>query len=173
MASSFPDDAVYARPGRRAAWTGAAWAYASILAAVAVTLCFLATAARAEIRVNSDGYAINGFDPVAYFTVGRPVKGKRDLTVTYNGAKYAFATAENRAMFLKKPAKYEPQYGGYCAYGVAYGSKSDIDPEVWEIVDGKLYLLINPGTMSIWQKKKRSYIRTADKAWKSIIHPSK
>jgi len=144
-----------------------------LVAALAMAFTVWAAEAGAEIRVNADGYAINGFDPVAYFTAGRPVKGRHGLSATYKGAKYAFATPENRARFLKNPTKYEPQYGGYCAFGVAYGSKSDIDPEVWEIVDGKLYLLINPGTMSIWKKKKRSYIRTADKAWKSIIEPSK
>jgi len=150
-----------------------ACALARVWAALALALCVLSAQAAAEIRVDSKGYAINGFDPVAYFTAGRPVKGQRSLTATYKGAKYAFATPENRARFLKNPAKYEPQYGGYCAYGVAYGSKSDIDPEVWEIVDGKLYLLINAGTMTIWQKKKRSYIRTADKAWKSIVNTNK
>lgn len=168
MAGSISLDVAWARTGRRLSW-----ACAGFLAALAVTLCVAATEARAEIRLNADGYAINGFDPVAYFAAGRPIRGQRHLTATYKGAKYAFATPQNRARFLKNPAKYEPQYGGYCAYGVAYGSKSDIDPEVWEIVDGKLYLLINAGTMSIWQKKKRSYIRTADKAWKSIIQPNK
>ena len=168
MARRYQRDLGVSRPDHR--MTGA---FVRLLAALVMVLSVWAVEAGAEIRVNADGYAINGFDPVAYFTVGRPVKGRQTLTATYKGAKYAFATAENRARFLKNPAKYEPQYGGYCAFGIAYGSKSDIDPEVWEIVDGKLYLLINPGTMSIWKKKKRSYIRTADKAWKSITKPSK
>jgi YHS domain-containing protein len=168
MTGSFPIDVAEGRAGRCFAR-----ACSAFFAGLVVALSIWTTDVTAEIRLNSDGYAINGFDPVAYFTVGHPVRGRRDLTVTYKGAKYAFSTPENRARFLKNPAKYEPQYGGFCAYGVAYGSKSDIDPEVWEIVDGKLYLLLNAGTKSLWKKQKRSYIRTADKAWKSIIQPNK
>ena len=143
--------------------------------AVLLAFLFLAPAGFAaadgtphHVNVDADGYAIARHDPVAYFTVGRPVRGKTAFTARYKGAKYAFSTAANRDRFLANPAKYAPQYGGYCAYGAVYGTKSDIDPNLWAIVDGRLYFLINPGTMSIWAKKKKSYIRDADNAWKTI-----
>ena len=124
-----------------------------------------------HIRVDGEGFAINRYDPVAYFTVGKPVRGQSDFVAEHNGAKYAFSSTENRALFLASPDKYEPQYGGYCAFGLVYGSKSDIDPEVWEIVDGRLYFMINPGTKSLWTKKKDTHIQIADKAWRSIVVP--
>ena len=124
------------------------------------------------INVDSSGYAIGRYDPVAYFTQGRPVRGKTHLTARYKGAKYAFSSPANRALFNANPEKYAPQYGGYCAYGVVYGSKSAIDPQLWEIVGGRLYFLINAGTLSIWTRKKNSYIRTANKAWKLISKPN-
>jgi len=122
-----------------------------------------------HVNVGSNGYAIDRYDPVAYFTEGRPVRGSKALTATYKGVKYAFSSKANRARFSADPEKYTPQYGGYCAYGVVHGSKSDIDPEVWEIVDGRLYFLINPGTMSIWKRKKRANISVGNKAWMKII----
>lgn len=121
-----------------------------------------------HVNANSDGYAIDRYDPVAYFTEARPVRGKVALTAEYDGVKYAFSSANNRALFRDNPAKYTPQYGGYCAYGLVHGSKSDIDPEVWRIVDGRLYFMINAGTMSIWEKRRKTHIRIANKAWKSI-----
>lgn len=120
------------------------------------------------LNLDSEGYAIGRYDPVAYFTDGRPIRGREDLSAEHEGAKYAFSSEDNRTLFLGNPDKYAPQYGGYCAYGAAYGSKSDIDPEVWEIVDGRLYFLITAGTKSIWVRKRKAYIEIANKAWKLI-----
>jgi YHS domain-containing protein len=119
-------------------------------------------------NLDDEGYAINRYDPVGYFIDGKAIRGSTEFTTTFEGAKYAFASAGNLKIFMKEPKKYKPQYGGYCAYGLVYGSKSSIDPEQWEIVDGRLYFMINPGTMSIWQKSKNNYIKIADKAWKNI-----
>ena len=126
-----------------------------------------------QVNIDSGGYAIDRYDPVAYFTQGRPVRGRTDLTAEYEGATYAFSSEANRDLFLGDPAKYTPQYGGFCAYGVAYGTKSPIDPEEWEIVDGKLFFLINPATKSLWDRKKEIYIDRADKAWQSIARPNR
>jgi YHS domain-containing protein len=140
------------------------------MAIVALTADLAGAAGTADhVNVDANGYSINQYDPVAYFTEGRPVRGKSKIYAEYKGAKYAFASEDNRQRFLDNPEKYVPQYGGYCAYGVAHGGKSDVDPEVWEIVDGKLYLMLSGGTMSVWQKKKQDYINIADKAWQSII----
>ena len=139
--------------------------------------CFLglagAGAANAQnhvLNLDSEGYAIDRYDPVAYFTEGRPIRGKEDLSAEHEGAKYAFSSEDNRALFLGNPDKYTPQFGGYCAYETTYGSKSDIDPEVWEIVDGRLYFLITAGTKSIWERKREAYIEIANKAWKLITN---
>ncbi|MBT3330331.1 MAG: YHS domain-containing protein, partial [Rhodospirillaceae bacterium] len=99
---------------------------------------------------------------------GQPVRGKPEFSAEYQGAKYAFSSKKNRERFLDNPDKFVPQYGGFCAYGVVHGGKSNVDPEVWEIVDGRLYLMISGGTMSVWQKKKKTYIQMADKAWRTI-----
>ncbi len=144
----------------------------SFLAAMSVLLLITGAAAAAEapqhINVDADGYSIDRYDPVAYFTAGRPVRGKAELHADYRGAKYSFSSTSNRDLFLANPDKYVPQYGGFCAYGAAHGGKSEVDPEVWEIVDGKLYLMISGGTMSVWQTKKNTYIQMADKAWHTI-----
>ncbi len=145
--------------------------------AILAMLLFLATmgvtadAAQSTKHVNVDakGYVINQYDPVTYFTEGKPVRGKLSITVEYKGAKYAFASVGNRDLFRADPERYLPQYGGYCAYGIVHGGKSKVDPEVWDIVDGKLYLMISGGTMSVWKKKKQAYIEIADKAWQTII----
>ncbi len=139
-----------------------------------IMLLFVAIGAEAAAEprrnnVDSEGYSIDRYDPVAYFTEGQPVRGQREFTVEYEGAKYAFTSESNRALFLGDPEQYVPQYGGYCAYGVAHGSRSNVDPEVWDIVDGRLYLMISAGTMSVWQKKKKAHIEMANKAWQTIV----
>lgn len=121
-----------------------------------------------HFNLDDDGYAIERYDPVAYFTVGKALQGDTAYTAEHNGAKYAFVSQQHLRTFLEAPDKYVPQYGGHCAYGAVYGSKSSIDPEIWEIVDGRLYFLINPGTMSLWQKRKDVYIKIADKAWHKL-----
>lgn len=146
-----------------------------------VALCLLFSIATGQafagadskhFNLDGDGYAIERYDPVAYFTDGKAVPGDSAFTAEYDGAKYAFASEEHRQMFLGEPARYVPQYGGHCAYGAAYGTKSSIDPEIWDIVDGRLFFLINPGTMTVWQKRKSDYIRSADQAWQKLTSNS-
>ncbi|HXL57959.1 MAG TPA: YHS domain-containing (seleno)protein, partial [Chitinophagaceae bacterium] len=91
-----------------------------------------------------DGVAIRGYDAVAYFTQNKAVKGNKDAAVFYQGATYYFFSAENKEAFKKNPAKYEPQYGGWCAYAMGKnGDKVEVDPETFKIIDGKLYLYYN------------------------------
>jgi hypothetical protein len=94
------------------------------------------------------GIAIKGYDPVAYFTDGRAMKGSKEFVHEWLGTPWYFANARHRDLFAADPVKYAPQFGGYCALGVALGqSTANIDPEAWRIVDGKLYLSytkINP-----------------------------
>ena len=94
-----------------------------------------------EINTDSNNVAIKGYDPVAYFTMSEAVRGSEDHIYEWLGAKWYFASKEHRIAFEADPTKYLPQYGGYCAVGVSMGRRvTDIDPERWEIVDGKLYL---------------------------------
>lgn len=119
--------------------------------------------------LESDGnVAIKGFDPVAYFTEGKPTKGSADHSVEYKGATWHFASAENKALFEADPAKYEPAYGGYCAYGVAQGYLVKIEGDAWAIRDGKLYLNYDKGVQSTWAKAPASYVDTANAKWTKL-----
>lgn len=90
--------------------------------------------------------AIKGYDPVAYFTKKRAVKGSEDIAYEWLGAEWHFANTKHKKLFADDPVNYAPQYGGYCADGIAYGdTTTNIDPEAWRIIDGKLYLNYDQG----------------------------
>lgn len=118
------------------------------------------------------GVAIQGYDPVAYFTAGKPVEGKKELSQKYEGVTYYFSSAANKDLFAKDPSAYEPQYGGWCAYAMgANGEKVEIDPATFKIVDNKLYLFYNSffnNTLPKWNKDETTLKPNADKNWKAI-----
>lgn len=118
--------------------------------------------------------AIKGYDPVAYFTENKAVKGKKEYAVEADGVIYYLSTAANKALFLKNYKAYEPQYGGWCAYAMGYtGEKVEIDPETFKIVDGKLYLFYHTwtnNTLPKWNKDERNLKAKADKNWETIIN---
>lgn len=120
------------------------------------------------------GIALQGYDPVAYFTMNKPVKGNKEFAVAYEGATYYFSSAENKETFKKSPEKYEPQYGGWCAYAMGKdGSKVEIDPETFKIIDGKLYVYYNKyftNTLKSWNKDETSLKTHADANWQKIFH---
>lgn len=122
----------------------------------------------AAVNKNSDGLALQGFDAVAYFKENLPREGKPEFTTEYNGAKWQFVSAENRDAFVKEPAKYAPQYGGYCAWAVSHGYTADIDPQTGKVVDGKLYLNYNPDVAQKWQQDIPKYINDGDQNWKNL-----
>ena len=107
------------------------------------------------IYKNGSGLAIRGYDPVAYFTDQRPVKGLPQFNYSWMGATWLFATAANRDQFSADPARYAPQYGGYCSYAVSKGHTASIDPEAWRIVDGKLYLNYSKGVQKTGRRMYR------------------
>jgi YHS domain-containing protein len=121
-----------------------------------------------EINADATGLVIRGYDPVAYFSEGRPVPGRPDISVEYGGAKYLFSSTANRDAFNADPQKYVPQYGGYCAFGVAMAKKFDIDPASWRIVDGKLYFNLNPSILEKWSADAKGYINKSEKHWPLI-----
>ena len=115
------------------------------------------------------GVAVGGHDPVSYFTEGKPVAGKAEITLEHGGATWRFASEANRDAFKGDPARYAPQYGGYCAYAVALGHTAKGDPNVWSIVDGKLYLNFNAPTKATWEKDIPGYIKKADANWPGVL----
>ncbi len=113
--------------------------------------------------------AIRGYDAVAYFTESKPVRGNKDYVVEWNGARWYFASAENRDRFEADPNKYAPQYGGYCAWAVANGYTASTDPDAWRIVDGKLYLNYSLGVQEQWSQDIPGNIGKADKNWPDVL----
>lgn len=112
--------------------------------------------------------AIKGYDPVAYFTMSRAVKGSEEIASDWLGATWHFSTAENRELFTASPVRYAPQYGGHCSDGVAYGSTTtNIDPEAWRIIDGKLYLNYDPGAAAEIEETP-GQIAKAEENWPEI-----
>ncbi len=130
-------------------------------------------AARTKQFNLANGVAIQGYDPVAYFTAKKATKGSAQFGTTYKGIPYRFASAANRDLFLKSPAMYEPAYGGWCAYAMGdSGEKVEIDPETFEIRDGKLYLFYHTlfnNTLPKWQKNEPTLQRKADQSWMKFI----
>jgi hypothetical protein len=112
--------------------------------------------------------AVDGYDPVAYFTEGKPVEGKKEFSYDWNGAKWRFASAANRELFAAEPPKYAPQYGGYCAWAVAHNYTADSDPEAWAVVDGKLYLNYDKKVQEKWRQDVPGNIAKADQNWPKL-----
>lgn len=117
--------------------------------------------------------AIKGYDPVAYFKQGKAVKGKKEFTIVYEGVSYNFASALNKEYFSKNPSKYEPQFGGWCAFAMGdSGEKVEINPETFKVADGKLYLFYNAyfnNTLKSWNRNETALKLKADANWKKII----
>lgn len=112
--------------------------------------------------------ALRGYDPVSYFVSGEPRPGKAEFSTAHGGATYRFGSKQNLQRFESDPDRYLPQYGGFCAYGVSVGAKFDGDPLVWKIVDGKLYLNLNPEIQKAWDADISGAIRKADGHWPKI-----
>lgn len=137
---------------------------------LAALTVFLSMGASAQsCNLSSSGVAVGGYDPVAYFTAGKAVEGSKEYPYTLDGAVYRFASAQNRELFKAAPAKYQPQYGGWCAYAMgAKGEKVEVDPETFKIVDGKLYLFYNKffnNTLKSWNKDEVNLKARADVNW--------
>jgi YHS domain-containing protein len=113
--------------------------------------------------------AVGGYDPVAYFTDGRPVRGAEAHRITHQGYEYRFASAEHLAAFRANPARYLPQYGGYCAWAVSQGYTASGNPRNWRIVDGKLYLNYNDEIQQRWERDIPGFIRSGDANWPQVL----
>ena len=125
-------------------------------------------------NLNKAGVAIDGYDPVAYFTQSKAIEGKKEWSVTIDGANYLFSSPQNASLFKANPSGYQPQYGGWCAYAMgATGEKVEIDPGTFKIIDGKLFLFYNKyfnNTLKSWNKDEKNLKQRADVNWKKFNH---
>lgn len=140
------------------------------LAAIPAVAVFSTPAFAAKPAVfASGGIAINGYDPVAYFTEGKAVAGDPAITSDWNGVLLQFASAANKATYDADPETYAPQYGGYCAFAVSKGATAPTDPEAWTIHDGKLYLNFSIGVRATWRKDIPGNVAKADANWPKVL----
>ena len=144
--------------------------FKSLLSGVALSVAMAtsALAAGVELNASSTGLAMQGYDPVAYFTDGAPTKGSYKITTVFNDATYRFASEEHKAQFEANPEAYLPAYGGYCAFGTAMGFKFDGDPTYWKIVDDTLYLNLSKDIQERWEGNIPGFVQDANGHWENI-----
>jgi YHS domain-containing protein len=136
-----------------------------LFVAILSATTFAQTAKHINLKNN---VALQGYDPVAYFESAKAIEGNKEIKSEYNGAIYHFSSESNKTLFLKNPSKYEPQFGGFCAYGMSQGYKAPIQPEAFTIVDGKLYLNYNLKVKEMWSKEQTARIEKAILNWENI-----
>jgi YHS domain-containing protein len=122
------------------------------------------------VNVDEQGVALQGYDPVAFFTDAKPVSGSDAYVASYHGATYHFASAEHRDLFVKSPEHYAPSYGGFCAYGVSQGHTAPVKIETWQIVGGHLVLNYDLGVKANFDKHQKELLHKADGNWKSLVN---
>ena len=157
----------FAKPSQRSRLLLAAGLTAGVLLSVAS-----AAAAVDPVNKNRSGVALKGYDPVAYFEERKPVRGSAQFSHEWMGARWQFASAENRDTFAASPNQYAPQFGGYCAWAVSQGYTGDVDPDAWRIVEGKLYLNYSKGVQKKWEQDVIKRIEEANKNW-PMLHRAK
>ena len=113
--------------------------------------------------------AMNGYDVMTYWKGGKPKEGDPSISAEYNGAKWVFVSEANRAAFLKNPARYAPQYGGYCAFAAAHNAVADVDPYAWRLWQDKLYLNYSPRVRRQWASDIDANIEKADRFWPGLL----
>jgi len=117
---------------------------------------------------NDNDVILSGYDAVSYFTKAAPTQGVSSISSVYNGAIYHFASEANRDLFKADPAKYAPQYGGFCAFGTSISQKIAVNPKIYEVIDGKLFVQSGAKALELFQPEKASKITTANKNWEVI-----
>jgi len=120
------------------------------------------------INIGTNDLAIKGYDPVAYFTMDKAVEGSAKYTATHDGAIYRFSSEKNRDLFKANAEKYAPQFGGYCAMGVALNKKLDVDPNAFYVKNDKLYLNLNADVQKKWLTDIPGHLKTANRVWRGI-----
>ena len=151
------------------------WPLVLMTGFIGITAFAQGASALRKKNFNLDGNtAIDGYDPVAYFKSNKAIKGKKDLAVFHQGIIYQFSSDENKEEFKKNPSKYEPEFGGWCAYAMGNdGEKVSVDPGTFKIVNGKLYLFYNKffnNTLKSWNKDEANLKTRAEANWQKIFH---
>ena len=144
-----------------------------LVTAFVVAMTFAACTTTGPYNSVSDGadrvLMLKGYDPVAYFTLGKHTLGKFDIKATHDGATYRFANEEHKAMFTREPAKYTPQYGGFCSNGIVYGIPWGGDPDTWKVIDGKLYIFGGESSRKYFLMDEKKNLQRADQYWASEV----
>jgi YHS domain-containing protein len=144
----------------------------SIVTAVAAALIAVPAAAAATapaVNTSATGIAMNGYDPVAYFLEGKPVKGQAQHRLEWNGAQWHFSSTSSREAFAANPERFAPQFGGYCAWAVSQHYLAPGDPNFWKIVDGKLYLNANARAKELWEAEQADAIERGHSNWPAVL----
>ncbi len=139
------------------------------LTAILALAMISAASAKSLLNVDRSGVGIKGYDPVAYFTQDKAVRGDAQFQSKADGVIYYFASAENKAAFDTNPAKYEPQFGGFCAWAVSRGYTAPVDPNAFQIVNGRLLLQYSLKVRKDFSADTEGNLRKADANWPSII----
>jgi YHS domain-containing protein len=142
------------------------------LSQAALVLSLLTSPLLAADLVNVAGaskIAVGGYDPVAFFTDGKPVPGSPSISATYQGAIYFFSSEEHKGLFTKDMEKYAPQYGGFCAYGVGHNALAPVDISTWQVRDGKLYLNVNSDVLKLFNADFKGNVSRADENWPGLV----
>jgi hypothetical protein len=140
-----------------------------VIVVALISICSAVSAQKSPVYAPK-GIALDGYDAVAFFTQGKPVKGSSDYALRWNGAQWLFADKADLESFKKAPEKYAPQYGGYCAYGAAQGHKAPVEIDTWSVINNKLYLNYDQKVKSKWVKDEATYIESANKNWPLIMN---
>ncbi|MEM7304725.1 MAG: YHS domain-containing (seleno)protein [Pseudomonadota bacterium] len=142
--------------------------YLALLALLATIFVSHTSFADVDTDTDSNDVILAGHDAVAYQTENQAVIGSPEYTTVYNGAIYRFASSKNRDLFNKDPEKYAPAYGGYCAYGMTFGKKFEVDGKAFQVVDGKLYVNKNLSVYNTWKKDIPGNIEKANTQWPKV-----
>lgn len=142
--------------------------FAVVVAALALQATSLAEG-KTLLNVDKSGVAVQGYDVVAFFTDGKPVKGATQFASSYGGATYYFASAEHKSAFDKEPVKYAPQFGGYCAFGVSKNKLVPIEVDAFQVVNGRLILQYDKSIRDKFNKDTAGNLKLADTNWPGLV----
>lgn len=140
-----------------------------LIALFALCSNFASAANKTLVNIDKTGLGLKGYDPVAYFTENRPVKGDPQFVSTYNGVRYQFASAADKNAFDANPSKYEPQFGGFCAYAASEGHTAKIEPDAFEVLNGRLLLQYDRDIRERFDKEPQGRLKKADSNWPAIV----
>ena len=145
------------------------WTVAFGVIALAAIAASALAGSKPAVNLSRGQLALRGYDAVAYMTASRPVPGTTDFVYRWNGAVWRFSTAANRDTFARDPARYAPEFGGYCAYAVSRGYTADGDPHAWRIVDGRLYLNYSKRVQALWEEDTPGNIAKGRRNWPGVL----